>query len=239
MINTNILEISPKLLKYFKGFCSSPTVIMLFVYMKCRFALSYRDLEEIMSIRGADIDHATLQRWVTRFSFIIDKMVRKKKKPVNGSWRMDETYIRLNGKWCYLYRAVDKYGDSIDFLLRAKRDAVAAKAFFRKAFKNNGRPDKVTVDKSGSNKSALDFFNKDIPDEDKYEIRQKKYLNNIIEQDHRFIKKLTRPMLGFKNFNSAKRTLSGIENVRMIKKDQIFGSDSRKSTFENFAALMA
>ena len=114
-----------------------------------------------------------------------------RKKPVNGSWRMDETYIKLNGKWVYLYRAVDKEGNTIDFLLRAKRDAVAAKAFFRKAFKENGRSDKVTVDKSGSNKAALDYFNKDVPKEEEIEIRQVKYLNNIIEQDHRFIKKRT------------------------------------------------
>ena len=157
-----MLTISPQLLHHFKGFCSSPSVIMLFVYMKCRFSLSYRDLEEMMMIRGAKIDHATLQRWLKRFVSLIDKRVRQRKKPVNGSWRMDETYIKLNGKWIYLYRAVDKEGNTIDFLLRAKRDAVAAKAFFRKAFKENGRPDKVTVDKSGSNKAALDYFNKNV-----------------------------------------------------------------------------
>jgi putative transposase len=144
-----MLTISPSLLHHFKGFCSSPSVIMLFVYMKCRFSLSYRDLEEMMTIRGANIDHATLQRWVKRFVSLIDKRVRQRKRPANGSWRMDETYIKLNGKWVYLYRAVDKFGDTIDFLLRAKRDAVAAKAFFKKAFKENGRPDKVTIDKSG------------------------------------------------------------------------------------------
>jgi len=195
---------------HFKGFCSSPSVIMLFVYMKCRFSLSYRDLEEMMVIRGANIDHATLQRWVKRFVSLIDKRVRQRKKPANGSWRMDETYIKLNGKWVYLYRAVDKFGYTIDLLLRAKRDAVAAKAFFRKAFKENGRPDKVTIDKSGSNKAAIDSFNEGIPEDEQVEVRQKKYLNNIVEQDHRFIKKRTRPMLGFKNFYSAKETISGI-----------------------------
>jgi len=102
-----------------------------------------------------------------------------------GAWT--RLNIRLNGKWVYLYCAVDKYGETIDFLLRAKRDGVAAKAFFKKAIKNNDRPEKVTVDKSGSNKCALDFLNKEVGD--KIEIRQIKYLNNIIEQDHRFIKK--------------------------------------------------
>jgi transposase-like protein len=193
----------------------------------------------MMMIRGASIDHATLQRWVKRFVRLIDVRVRKRKRPVNGSWRMDETYIKLNGKWIYLYRAIDKFGDTIDFLLRAKRDAVAAKAFFRKAFKENGIPDKVNVDKSGSNKAALDSFNKDLPEDGQTEVRQNKYLNNIIEQDHRFIKKRTRPMLGFKNFLSAKETISGIENIRMIQKGQILGQQACQSSFNNFAELMA
>lgn len=231
--------ISPKLLKHFKGFCSSPEIIMLFVYMKCRFSLSYRDLEEMASIRGAVIDHATLQRWLIRFVPLIDKEVRKRKRPVGSSWRMDETYIKINGKWVYLYRAVDSYGNTIEFLLRKYRDAVAAKAFFRKAFKNNGVPDKVNIDKSGSNACALNGFNKDLPEDQQIEIRQNKYLNNIIEQDHRFIKKRTRPMLGFKSFRSAKITISGIENIRIIQKGQIIGSNNNTSTFENFKMLMA
>ena len=104
-----ILKITRDLLPKFKGFCSSSEVIMLFVYMKCRFSLSYRDLEEIMQIRGAQIDHATLQRWVAKFARLISGKVKQRKRTVNSSWRMDETYIKLNGKWVYLYRAVDKY----------------------------------------------------------------------------------------------------------------------------------
>jgi len=123
--------------------------------------------------------------------------------------------------------------------LRAKRDTVAAKAFFRKAFKENGRPDKVTVDKSGSNKAALDCCNTDVLKEDEIVIRQVKYLNNMIEQDHRFIKKRTRPTLGFKNFYSARETISGIENIRMIQKGQIIGQTASQSSFSNFANLMA
>lgn len=234
-----MFKLCPTLLPKFKGFCSSPSVIMLFVYMKCRFSLSYRELEEMMMIRGALIDHSTLQRWVKRFVFLIDSRVRSRKRPVKGSWRMDETYIKLNGKWVYLYRAVDKEGGTIDFLLRAKRDVIAAKAFFRKAFKENGKPDKVTIDKSGSNKAALDSFNKDVEEEEKIEIRQIKYLNNVCEQDHRFIKKRTRPMLGFKNFQSAKATIYGIENIRMIQKGQIIGQKASQFAFSNFAALMA
>ena len=133
---------------------------------------------------------------------------------------MDETYIKLNGKWIYLYRGVDKEGNTIDFLLRAKRDAIAPKAFFRKAFKQHGRPEKVTLDKSGSNKAALDACNDGMKAEDIIEIRQIKYLNNIVEQDHRFIKKRTRPILGFKTFYSAAATITGIENLRMIQKGQ-------------------
>jgi putative transposase len=116
---------------------------------------------------------------------------------------------------------------------------VAAKAFFRKAFKENGTPYKVNVDKSGSSKVALDSFNKDRPEDEQIEVRQNKYLNNIIEQDHRFIKKRTRPMLGFKNFFSAKETISGIENIRMIQKGQILGQQACQSSFNNFAELMA
>jgi putative transposase len=234
-----LYNISPKLRKYFKGFCSSPEVIMLFVYMKCRFSLSYRDLEEMASIRGVKIDHATLQRWMIKFVPLIDGQVRKRKKPVGNSWRMDETYIKVKGIWVYLYRAVDSLGNTIEFLLRKYRDAPAAKAFFRKAFKHNGYPEKVTIDKSGSNVSALSSANKELPKDKQIQVRQIKYLNNIIEQDHRFIKKRTKPMLGFKSFRSAKVTITGIENIRIIQKGQIIGTDNNVSTFENFKILMA
>ena len=229
----------PKLLKHFKGFCSSAEVIMLFVYMKCRFSLSYRELEEMSYIRGAAIDHSTLQRWIRRFVPLLDKQVKKRKKPVVSSWRMDETYIKLNGRWIYLYRVVDSLGNTIDFLLRKHRDKDAAKAFFRKAFKNNDYPDKINIDKSGSNISALNSPNDSLPEDKKIEIRQNKYLNNIMEQDHRFIKKRSKPMLGFKNFQSAKITITGIENIRMIQKGQIVGANAHLYAFENFRMLMA
>ena len=212
---------------------------MLFVYMKCRFSLSYRDLEEMASIRGAKIDHATLQRWVIKFVPLIDTAVRKRKKPVGNSWRMDETYIKINGVWVYLYRAVDSLGNTIEFLLRKHRDSAAAKAFFRKAFKYNDHPEKVTIDKSGSNISALKAANKELAEDKKIAVRQIKYLNNIVEQDHRFIKKRTKPMLGFKSFRSAKITITGIENIRIIQKGQIIGSNNNLSIFENFKMLMA
>ncbi len=233
-----LIEVSKKFEKWFKGYCSSPTVILLFVYFKLRYSLSYRDLEEMMKIRGASVDHSTLARWVIKFSKLIEKQVRRHKMAVSKSWRMDETYIKLNGKWIYLYRAVDKFGNTIDFLLRNKRDTQAAKAFFKRAIRNNGDPEKVTMDKSGSNKSAVIAINKDRHQEKKIEIRQLKYLNNIVEQDHRFIKKKIRPMLGFKNFHAAQRTLAGIESIRMIQKGQIYGFDKKLSTFHNFVNLM-
>ncbi len=147
--------------------------------------------------------------------------------------------MKLNGNWIYLYRAVDSLGNTIEFLLRKHRDAIAAKAFFRKAFKYNGIPEKVTIDKSGSNISALKAANTNLPEDKQIEVRQIKYLNNIIEQEHRFIKKRIKPMLGFKSFNSARITIAGIENIRMLQKGQIVGSNDNAGVFENFVMLMA
>ncbi|WP_264376282.1 MULTISPECIES: IS6 family transposase [unclassified Wolbachia] len=226
-----MFRISSKLLPYFKGFSFSAEIIMLSVYMKCRFSLSYRDLEEMLSIRGAKIDHATLQRWVIRFVPLIDEAVRKRKKQVGSSWRMDETYVKLNGKWVYLYRALDSLGNTVDFLLCARRDKSAALAFFRKAFRENNLPEKVVIDKSGSNTAALDDLNTEISEDCRIMVFQIKYLNNIVEQDHRFIKKRIKPMLGFKSFHSAKITITGIENIRMIQKRQIIGANDNVSTF--------
>ncbi|CAH2560059.1 IS6 family transposase [Cardinium endosymbiont of Oedothorax gibbosus] len=234
-----MFNISPELLPYFKGYCSSSEVILLFVYMKCRFSLSYRDLEEMMRMRGARVDHSTLQRWVIKFVPLIDKAVRKRKRPVGSSWRMDETYVKLNGKWIYLYRAVDRYGDTVDFFLSDHRDKSSTLSFFRKAITENNIPKKVVIDKSGSNKAALDAINTDLDQDHTIQIFQNKYLNNRVEQDHRFIKKRIKPMLGFKNFYSASITISGIENIRMIQKGQVRGAKNHLSTFENFAILMA
>jgi putative transposase len=233
-----VISISPRLEKWFKGYCSYPSVILMFVYFKLRYSLSYRDLEEMMRIRGSFVDHSTLGRLVVKLSKLIENQIRRYKVPVSKSWRMDETYIKLNGKWVYLYRAVDKFGSTIDFLLRRKRNVAAAKAFFKRAIRNNGTPEKVTIDKSGSNKAAMVFLNKNQPKNEQIEFRQIKYLNNIVEQDHRFIKKRIKPMLGFKNFYAAQRTIAGIESIRMIQKGQIKGCDKNLSTFHNFTNLM-
>jgi transposase-like protein len=143
----------------------------------------------------------------------------QRKRAVGGSWRMDETYIKVKGVWKYLYRAVDKEGKTVDFLLTARRDKAAALRFFEKAMKARGVPEKVTMDKSGANKAAMDEIN--ARGETPVIVRQVKYLNNIVEQDHRAIKRVTRPMLKFKSFRAARNVLAGIELMHMIRKGQL------------------
>ena len=235
-----MLKVDPKLRKYFKGFCYSSHIIMVCLYMKFRFSLSYREIEELCQLRGLTIDHSTLQRWVERFSSLLVGRFHKRKKATHSSWRMDETYIKVKGKWLYLYRAVDKYGATIDFLLRSRRDTQAAKCFFKKAIRGNGKPEKINVDKSGANKAALDDINKLYSEDKLIEIRQNKYLNNMIEQDHRFIKRRTKPCLGFKSFNGARQTINGIELLHMIKKGQLRNDNQNNlTTFSQFASLVA
>jgi transposase-like protein len=132
---------------------------------------------------------------------------------------MDETYVKVKGRWKYLYRAVDKIGGTVDFLLTAKRDRKAALRFLRKAIGQHGVPEKITIDKSGANTAALESYNAEH--EADIEIRQIKYLNNIVEQDHRSVKRVVRPMLGFKSFRSAASTIAGIELMHMIRKGQM------------------
>ena len=149
---------------------------------------------------------------------------------------MDETYIKVKGVWKYLYRAVDKQGKTVDFLLTAKRDIAAAKRFFDKAMGANGDPNKVAMDKSGANKAAIDAINAgcDVP----ILVRQVKYLNNIVEQDHRAIKRVTRPMLNFKSFRAAGSVLAGIELIHMIRKGQfVFDSAEAMSIADQFSTL--
>ena len=189
-----------------------------------------------MQERGAFVDHSSINRWAIRFLSLLEKVFRKYKRPVGGSWRMDETYIKVKGQWKYLYRAVDKAGKTVDFLLRAKRDKTAAMRFFEKAMQDNGISEKVTMDKNGSNKAAIDQIIEDqnlsIP------VRQVKYLNNIVEQDHRAVKRITKPMLGFKSFRSARNVLAGIELMHMIRKGQMLIAGGDKMTFaDQFYAL--
>jgi putative transposase len=173
----------------------------------------------MMEERGVEVDHSSIYRWVQKFTLQLEAALRKeRKRPVSKSWKMDETDIQIKGQWRYLYRTVDRDGQTVDFLLTAHRDQQAALRFFRKAVRQHGLPDQVTIDKSGANAAALEALQEETSH--KIEIRQSKYLNNFVEQDHRAIKRIVRPMLGFKTFNSACCTLCGIELMHMIKKRQ-------------------
>ena len=199
-----------------KGVHFDRDIVLLCLRWYLAYPLSYRHIEEMMQERGVSVDHSTLNRWVLKFTPEFEKRFRKWKKPTGGSWRLDETYILIKGKWRYLYRAVDKEGETIDFLLRAHRDLTAARKFLEKAIRSSGKPEKITIDKSGSNRAGIDF----VDPFGLIQVRQVKYLNNIIEQDHRRIKRRVRPMMGFKSFRSAKITLAGIEILAMLKKSQ-------------------
>jgi len=202
-----------------KGNCYPKSVIFQALYFKLRFTLSYRDVEEIMKIRGVIVDHATIKRWVYKFTPLRESEIKKRKVKVGTSWRLDETYIKVKGIWCYLYRAVDKLGNTVDFLLTRKRQRMSAQCFLIKAISNNYKPRVINIDKSGSNTAAIKVYNK--RSFSKIKIRQCKYLNNVVEQDHRFIKWRIQNGLGFKSFESAKRTLSGIEVVHMLRRSQM------------------
>jgi transposase-like protein len=206
----------------FKGSHFEREVILWGVRWYVAYPISYRQLEEMMQERGAEVDHATLNRWVLKYVPLLDQQFRARKRPVGPSWRMDETYVRIKGTWKYLYRAVDKAGATVDFLLTAKRDRKAALRFLCKAVGQNGTPEKITIDKSGANTAAIESYNNNH--EAGIEIRQVKYLNNIVEQDHRAVKRLVRPMLGFKAFRSAAVTLTGIELMHMIRKGQLWAT---------------
>jgi IS6 family transposase len=198
-------------------------IILLTVRWYLQYRFSYRDLVEVMSERCISISHTTIMRWVHEYSPEIAKKVRPHLKSVNDSWRCDETYIKVKGHWTYLYRAVDSTGKTIDFMLSEKRDAKAAERFFQKALSLDHvqKPRVITVDKNPSYPAAIESLkkNKELPQE--ILVRQAKFLNNIIEQDHRFIKKRTNPMLGFKSFETAMKTIEGIETIHMIKKGQV------------------
>ena len=221
-----------------KGMRFPIDVILVCIRWYVAYPLSYRHLEEIMEERGVLVDHSSINRWAIRFLPLLEKAFRKHKRSVGKSWRMDETYIKVKGVWKYLYRAVDKEGQTVDFLLTAKRDKAAAKRFFDKAMRDNDVPEKITMDKSGANKAAIDEIN--AGKENPIVIRQVKYLNNIVEQDHRAIKRVTRPMLNFKSFRSARNTLAGIELMHMIRKGQMIVAEENSMSFaEQFYALAA
>ncbi len=223
----------------FKGAHFPPEIILMGIRWYVAYPLSYRHVEELLKERGIEVDHATLNRWVVKYSPELEKSFFSCKKTVGKSWRMDETYIRVKGKWVYLYRAVDKAGQTVDFYLSQTRDLPAAEAFFKKAIDSCGVPDKVNMDKSGANLAGLNAINDALPEEEKIEIRQVKYLNNLVEQDHRGVKRIVKPMLGFKSFSSAAATLAGIELHHMLKKGQMITANQTLPVWQQFYALAA
>ncbi|HBQ5109255.1 TPA: IS6 family transposase [Klebsiella pneumoniae] len=184
------------------------------------YSLSLRNLEEMMAEHGIFVDHSTLHRWVIRLVPLLDKAFRLHKRAMGCRWRMDETYIKVKDQCKYLYRAVDTAGQTIDFLLTAKRDTAAALRFFRKAIRRHDEPEVVTIDKSGANTAALATLNAGRPEEVTISVRQNKYLNDLVEQGHRSIKRRTKLMLGFKSFRHAQTILAGLELIHMIREGQ-------------------
>ena len=233
----------------FKGRQFDRSVILLCVRWYLAYGLSLRDLEEMMTERGISVDHATIHRWVVRHSPELLQRFNLRKRAVTGKWHMDETYIKVRGRWMYLYRAIDSVGDTVEFLFSEHRDFAAAKSFFRQALDRHSRPNRVVIDGSQTKHEAI--VSCDTSDRLRVKapapapskpiaIRKNKYLNNRIEQDHRWIKRRIRPMLGFKFFAAAEIILGGIEMVQMMRKRQArFAFNPNPSLAEQFATLAA
>jgi transposase, IS6 family len=207
----------------FKGRQFTAEVILWAVRWYLMFPISYRDLELMLADRGVEVAHTTLFRWIQAYAPEIEKRIRPHLRPSDGSWRVDETYVKVKGRWMYLYRAVDSGGQTIDFLLSAKRDAEAAKRFFRKALgqPHTADPRTITADKNPAYPRAISEMKRDGELWRRSRLRQAKFLNNIVEQDHRRLKRLVRPGLGFGGFHTARRTLTGYEAMAMIRKGQV------------------
>ena len=186
------------------------------------YRLSYRDLVETMAERGVQVAHTTILRWVLRYVPEYEKRWSRFARPVGTSWRVDETYVSIRGRWHYLYRAVDKHGETIDFLLRRDRGIAASQAFFRKALATVAPrvPRKVTLDGHVPSRRALWLLRREQRCWRNVEVRTNRYLNNIIEQDHRAIKRRCASMAGFKSFATAAVTIAGIELAHRIRKRQ-------------------
>jgi transposase-like protein len=231
----------------FKGRHFDRSVILLCVRWYLAYNLSLRDLEEMMAERGLSIDHSTVHRWVVHFSPELLVCFHQRKRAVTGKWNIDETYIKVRGQWMYLYRAIDSVGDTVEFFFSEHRDLPAAKRFLRKASARHGRPDRIVIDGSQTNREAI--VSCDLEDRlcdrtrrssKPIRICKSKYLNNRMEQDHRRIKRRVRSMLGFKSIASARVILDGIEMVHMMRKRQArFAYNPRPSIAEQFEILAA
>ena len=204
----------------FRGRHFNYEIITLCVRWYVTYKLSYRDLVEMMAERNVDVVHTTIMRWVQRYVPEFQKRWQRFTRSVGTSWRIDETYIKLKGKWVYLYRGVDKEGQTIDFFLSEQRDIAAAKQFLQQAIEKRGVPQKITLDGYAASHVAVAALQEEAILPTGLIVRTNRYLNNVIEQDHRRVKQRVRPMLGFKRFAHAAITISGIELVHQIKKGQ-------------------
>lgn len=208
----------------FKGRHFTGEVVLWVVRWYCRYGISYRDLETMMAERGVQVDHSTIYRWVQKFAPEIETRMRWQwRRPMSDSWRADETYIKVRGKWAYLYRAVDKLGNTIDFYLSSTRNTKAAKRFLGKALKGLKsweQPRVINTDKAPTYVAALAELKNEGKCARDVEHRQVKYLNNVIEADHGKLKQLIKPVRGFKTMKSAYAAIKGFEVMRALQKAQ-------------------
>ena len=207
----------------FRGRHFEDQIIVLCVRWYLRYSLSYRDLEEMMAERNLAVDHSTIARWVLRYAPELNKRMRRELRAPNRSWRVDETYIRVAGRWTYLYRAIDSTGETIDFMLSPKRDAMSAKHLLRLALARAGqiRPRVINVDGHPAYPQVIADLKRSGELGRNCRCRPAPYLNNLIEQDHRFIKKRIAASLWFRSVDGAVNTIEGYEAMHMIHKGQI------------------
>lgn len=215
-------------------------IILLCVRWYLEYPLSYRNLVEMMQERGINVNHTTIMRWVHQYSPILEEKLRKHINQTNDSWRVDETYIKIKGKNAYLYRAVDSKGNTIDFYVSERRTKGAAKRFFKRALKaqHNQMPRVITTDQYRATETAIlkEKYYGDLSCRTEHRMIQ--YLNNIVEQDHRFIKKKTNAMLGFKSYKSARSTIAGFKIMHMIHKGQVENIRCVRSELQFISKIM-
>ena len=217
----------------FKWRQTEPAIILCAVRWYLQYSLSLRDVEELLEERGLEADHTTIWRWVQRYGPELQQRLRRPLKPTNKSWRVDETYIRVKGRWCYLYRAIDSAGATIDFVLSARRNADSAKRLFRRSLRDPSHPQPraINTDLAPIYPSAISAIKKEGALPPWCGHRPVQYLNNIIEQDHRAIKRRVNAKQGFREFRAARRTIQGYEAIHMLRKGQVrwvSGTDVRR-----------
>jgi transposase-like protein len=221
----------------FKGRHFDRSVILLCIRWYLAYNLSLRNLEEMMAERGISVDHATIHRWIIRYSPELLERFNQRKRTVTAKWHVDETYIKVRGRWMYLYRAIDSNGDPVEFWFSERRNLTAAKRFLARALRRHGCPEQIIIDGSQTNREAV----LSCDTTDRLQDRSCRKLKPIrIEQDHRAIKRRVRPMLGFKSVNSARAVLSGVEMVHMMRKGQAkYARNTQLSLAEQFERLAA